>query len=173
MILTLKEFDKETIKKEYNKRLKEKEEQIIAKCQEGNQITDLDKNMLDTLYFITPNGQVRINGEPDWEYAEDFMKLLRSYKSTKNPNRYSQSVYIYNTYVFSCFLYLNKSANIPWKINIVWDKLKLDNPTYKTWSIEELIKYTTIDYIEIILGQKKIKKTTKNKFNLPKKESKK
>ena len=155
MILTLKEFDKEIVKKEYNKRLKEKEKQLIIKCQECEQLTEADKNMLDTLYSITPDNQIRANRELDWDYAEDFIELLRSHKSTKDPKRYSQSVYIYNTYIFSCFLYLNKTVNIPWKIKIYWDKLNLNNPTYKNCSIEELVKLTSIDYIEIILGQRK------------------
>lgn len=159
MILTLKEFDKEIVKKEYNKGLEEKEKQLIIKCQECEQLTEADKNMLDTLYSITPDNQVRANGELDWDYAEDFIELLRSHKSTKDPKRYSQSVYIYNTYIFSCFLYLNKTVNIPWKIKIYWDKLNLNNPTYKNYSIEDLVKLTSIDYIEITLGQKRTKKT--------------
>ena len=74
MILTLKEFDKEIVKKEYNKRLEEKEKQLIIKCQECEQLTEADKNMLDTLYSITSDNQIRANRELDWDYAEDFIE---------------------------------------------------------------------------------------------------
>ena len=135
----------------YKQKLEEKGRALLEYYTNHPQLTKEDIDML--------NG--RDNGKYSWsaEPYEDFFAIKRTYFGQHSNHTFVRTAYIYNYYILSCFLYLNRTIQIPWDITFYWEEIDVTNPIYKNCSLDTLVEQTPLDYIQIHL--KKI-----NQYNI-------
>lgn len=133
----------DNLKKLYKQKLKEKGLALLEYYTKHPKLTENEKEQL--------NNPCRYGSET--EAYEDFFALKRTYLGQRSEYGFLRTAYIYNYYILSCFLYLNKTVNIPWTITFYWEELDLSNPIYKDLSIDTLVQETPLDYIEVKLSK--------------------
>ena len=142
-----KKTKEDNLKKLYKQKLKEKGQALLEYYTKYPQLTKEDIKQLND----------SSKGKYGWstEAYEDFFALKRTYLNQRSEYGFIRTTYIYNYYILSCYLYLNKTVQIPWDIIFHWEEIDVTNPLYKNWSIDALVKETPLDYIEVKLSKAK------------------
>lgn len=148
---TPKKTKEDNLKTLYRQKLQKKGQALLEYYTNNLQLTKEDIDKLND----------RCNGKYSWypEAYEDFFAIKRTYFGQYSNGNCVRTAYIYNYYILSCFLYLNKTVQIPWDITFHWEEIDITNPNYKNCSLDSLVEETPLDYIEIHL--KKI-----NQYNI-------
>ena len=148
---TPKKTKEDNLKILYRQKLKEKGRKLLQYYTNHPQLSQEDINKLNDRY----------NGKYSWatEAYEDFFAIKRTYFGQNSNDACVRTAYIYNYYMLSCFLYLNRTIQIPWDVTFYWEEIDVTHPNYKNCSLDSLVEETPLDYIEIHL--KKI-----NQYNI-------
>jgi len=140
-----KKTKEDNFKKLYKQKLKEKGQALLEYYTNHPQLNKEDiKQLTDQLNGI-------YTCENSAKAYEDFFALRRTYIGQRSEDEFVRTAYIYNYYILSCYLYLNKKVQIPWDITFYWEEIDVTKPTYKNYSLDTLVKETQLDYIEIKL----------------------
>lgn len=137
----------------YKQKLEEKSKELIEYYTQNPKLSENEKKHLqDAIEHKV------INYGAETEAYEDFFALERTSRGVPSGGILVKTAYIYNYYILSCFLYLNKIVQLPWDITFYWQEIDVANPLYKNYSIDKLVEETQLDYIKI-----KLKKQVKRK----------
>lgn len=142
----------------YKQKLQKKGEALLEYYNQFPKLSEQERKQLDETYIVYTTKHKERNKNVRVEAYEDFFALEKSYRGRRAEDSYVRTAYIYNYYVLSCFLYLNKKVHLPWNINVYWEEIDITNPIYKDYSIDSLVEKTKLDYIEIHIEKPKTKR---------------
>lgn len=143
-------------KKEYQKLLKEREDNILKEASNFNLLSKEEyevltrstpKKLKDKCFSFNNGLKAAIH---DYSYL-----ISKTEKPQYKKKGITPVIYVYNNKVITYLLCLNSIKQYPIHFNFFWEEKDINNKIFVNHPVKELASYTDIDYIECNFDKEK------------------